>query len=193
MDKTKQKCVICDKEFTNNNRLSKADFLLRKYCSRKCSNNATAKTRLDNPETRRKLSEALKKHVRSEEHNNNISVALKISSKAKELQFKKGKDNPGYGLDQSGDKNGNWKGGTTKANQQLRNNPQYKVWRKACLERDRYKCTDCGAPGFLQVHHIKSISEYPDLVLDIENGKTVCVVCHEKIHGRFIGKFKQKQ
>jgi len=61
------------------------------------------------------------------------------------------------------------------------------------MERDHFQCTDCGAKGYLQVHHIKEVSNYPELIWELDNGKTVCVSCHEKIHGRFIGKFKQQK
>lgn len=150
----------------------------RKYCCRKCQMT---------PERRETIGISKKGKP-----NLKVSIALKNSPKAKVFQFKKGKDNPAYGRDQKGELNPNWKGGATNKNQKLRNDPQYKIWRQTCMERDHYQCTECGAKGYLQVHHIKTISESPELIWVVENGKTVCVSCHEKIHGRFIGKFKQK-
>jgi len=50
------------------------------------------------------------------------------------------------------------------------------------LERDRYKCVRCGASkqdgAKLEVDHIKSQAERPDLVLEVDNGRTLCVQCH---------------
>jgi 5-methylcytosine-specific restriction endonuclease McrA len=67
-----------------------------------------------------------------------------------------------------------------------------KEWRQAVFKRDNFTCQDCGVKGYLQAHHLVPISRDLDKAFSIENGRTVCVECHEKIHGRFIGKFKQK-
>ena len=166
----------------------------KQYCCNSCASKETVLKRLTF-ETKQKISETLKKHIRTLEHGKNISKSLKTSTKAQKLQFKKGKENPAYGKGdlQKGSLNPNWKGGRTNLNQKLRNAPQYRIWRNTCMERDCFKCTNCGAKGYLHVHHIKEISTHPELIWVVENGKTVCVPCHEKIHGRFIGKFKQKQ
>lgn len=128
---------------------------------------------------------------KSTEHRKNISEALKNSEAAKKTQFKKGKDNPAYGRNQTGPANNNWKGGVTNTNQKRRNDPRLVEWRKAVMERDNFTCQDCGAIGYLQAHHIVPFSEDFSKAFDVNNGKTVCVPCHEKIHGKFIGKFKQ--
>jgi 5-methylcytosine-specific restriction protein A len=126
---------------------------------------------------------------------NKISDALKTSDKAKQLHFKKGKDNIAYGKghEQKGKLNPNWKGGTTTKNQLLRSSDEYIKWRKVCMERDDYKCTVCSVGGYLQVHHIKELAKYPDLACDIDNGKTVCINCHNEIHGRKVGKLTKEQ
>ncbi len=161
----------CNKEFLTWNKE-------RKYCCRKCQ--MTLERR-----------ESIGKGKRGKP-NLKLSISLKNSPKAKRTQFKKGKDNPAFGKNQTGEANNNWKGGKTNSNQKLRNSPEYKIWRVTCMERDHFKCTDCEAKGYLQVHHIKPISTHPELIWVIDNCKTVCVPCHERIHGRFIGKFKQK-
>jgi len=121
-----------------------------------------------------------------------ISEALKTSDKAKEQQFKKGEDNIAYGKgdQQRGELNPNWKNGATPKNQAIRNSSSYKEWRIACMERDRYKCTECGTGGYLQVHHIQELAKHPELACDIDNGKTVCIPCHNKIHGKKVGRIK---
>lgn len=168
--KLTKKCVICNTEFTT---WPSGDY---KTCGGKCTHklqsiNATGKKK-------------------SEEHRKNISQALKNSDKAKKNWFKKGKDNPAYGRNQTGPANNNWKGGKTNTNQKRRNDPRLIEWRKKVMERDNFTCQDCGKRGYLHAHHIIPFSEDFSKAFDINNGKTLCVSCHEKVHGRFIGKFK---
>lgn len=187
----KPKCIVCQAEFENTTRVSKEKYLKRQYCSKLCANKNTAGKRFS-PEMRKKLATALTGKAKTDAHKTNLSKALKNSEKAKKTQFKKGLENPAYGRNQTGPANANWKGGITNSNQKKRNDPRMKEWRQAVFERDRFTCQDCGTKGYLQAHHVVPVSEDLNKAFDVENGKTVCVECHEKIHGRFIGKFKQK-
>jgi 5-methylcytosine-specific restriction endonuclease McrA len=91
---------------------------------------------------------------------------------------------------QKGEANPSWKGGITPERQKLRYGKKNADWRKAVLERDNYTCRSCGArsePGkfvLMHAHHIKGFAEYPELRFDIDNGMTLCVPCHFKIHKR---------
>lgn len=79
--------------------------------------------------------------------------------------------------------NSNWKGGVTEAGLLIRASRQYKEWRRQVYERDQYKCVWCGVDGDgrnLNADHIKPFSKYPELRLDINNGRTLCVDCHRK-------------
>lgn len=58
----------------------------------------------------------------------------------------------------------------------------YRRWRLAVFERDGYRCRNCGqVGGRLQADHIKPFSRFPELRLDVDNGRTLCVPCHWKI------------
>ncbi|MBA7526536.1 hypothetical protein ES705_18698 [subsurface metagenome] len=54
-------------------------------------------------------------------------------------------------------------------------------WQKAVLERDDHTCQNCGSRLHLEAHHIKPIGIYPELALEVDNGKTLCSNCHNKI------------
>jgi hypothetical protein len=64
----------------------------------------------------------------------------------------------------------------------LYNTPAYKAWREYCFNRDYFVCQMCGAQGVaLECHHIKPKRHFPELVLDNDNGITLCKHCHQKI------------
>lgn len=56
---------------------------------------------------------------------------------------------------------------------------QYLLWRREVLKRDK-KCVWCGSREQLQVDHIKPKKHYPELALDINNGRVLCFPCHKK-------------
>lgn len=61
----------------------------------------------------------------------------------------------------------------------------YNEWRYAVYERDDYICQICGARYcMIHAHHIRKQSLYPDLILDINNGITMCRKCHELTYGK---------
>lgn len=79
-----------------------------------------------------------------------------------------------------GENHHNWKGGITPVNRAIRNSPEYKLWRKAVLERDNHTCIWCFRDDLpVQADHIKPFSLFPELRFAIDNGRTLCVPCHE--------------
>lgn len=62
---------------------------------------------------------------------------------------------------------------------------EYDVFRKQILERDNYRCQECGSKYRLQVHHIKSRREHPELIMDKDNCITLCITCHSKTDNFF--------
>lgn len=63
---------------------------------------------------------------------------------------------------------------------QIRTSDVYKKWKYNILERDKYKCILCGDNKNIEVDHIKPLSLYPQLALDINNGRVLCRECHKK-------------
>jgi hypothetical protein len=85
--------------------------------------------------------------------------------------------------------NPNWKGGISPINTSIRMSMEYKLWRKSVFERDNYTCVWCGTKqgwnkitkkqNIIQADHIKPFCNYPELRFAIDNGRTLCDVCHK--------------
>lgn len=126
-------------------------------------------------ETKRRQSEKLKGRIVPEERRKQIAEALR------------------------GDKSPHWKGGVTKLQDAIRKLPIYKQWRAAVYKRDMYKCTnekcqttekniELNADHIIPFHKI--LKEYNietvenaiscNKLWDINNGRTLCVICHRK-------------
>ena len=91
------------------------------------------------------------------------------------------------GQRRTGVNNHNWKGGITPLRGKIRGSGEYKLWRKAVFERDNYICVFCGLRSgngravILNADHIKPFCDYPELRFAIDNGRTLCKECHDKI------------
>lgn len=122
--------------------------------------------RIPSPETRAKDSAALMGHTMSEK----TRLALLRAN--------------------VGEANSQWKGGVTSESELIRHSPQYVAWRTAVFERDNYTCQECGAHSgtghrlTLEAHHIKPFANYPNERFVVENGKTLCLKCHNKTKRR---------
>ena len=68
----------------------------------------------------------------------------------------------------------------TNNNYKIRHSKEYKAFRKQVLQRDNYKCIKCGETENLQIHHIKPTKDYPELIMDLDNVQTLCLLCHSK-------------
>lgn len=94
----------------------------------------------------------------------------------------------------SGSRNYRWKGGVTKINLLERSQMAARNWSKSVKIRDKYTCILCGDKNYkgrgysvrLESHHLLSWKDYPELRYNVNNGITVCYVCHKKILKKII-------
>lgn len=100
---------------------------------------------------------------------NEAEVRKKIS------ESKRGKRIPSL----QGKNHWNWRGGVDKG---IWHTYEYRVWRRSVFERDGFKCVHCGdnKGGNLEADHIKPKYLFPELVFDLDNGRTLCHNCHVK-------------
>lgn len=91
----------------------------------------------------------------------------------------------------TGSSNPNWRGGITPIHKKLRASEEYKAWRIAVFERDKYTCQICGQVGWtLHAHHISPFCADMAGRLDVANGQTLCEPCHHKTDS-FLAKAKK--
>lgn len=101
------------------------------------------------------------------------------------IKLRRGKNHPMFGVHRFGINAPNYKGDKciTPANKRLRMSSETKKWRKLVFLRDKYICNKCKkVGGNLEAHHKKSWAKYPKLRFDINNGTTLCLPCHRKMH-----------
>jgi HNH endonuclease len=113
---------------------------------------------------------------RSEEGKKNMSIAAV-------LKYQNPENRRNLSLRQMGEKSNNWKGGITPINRRLRQSVEFRLWREAVFARDNWTCQKCEKRGGkLHPHHIKAFADYPELRFAIDNGETLCVPCHYRVH-----------
>jgi len=61
----------------------------------------------------------------------------------------------------------------------------FKEWRRKVFERDNYKCVECGCTEKekLHPHHIVPWKDSQELRFEVDNGMTLCKICHGKKEG----------
>jgi len=80
-----------------------------------------------------------------------------------------------------GSRNPQWRGGVSSERILLSNSPEYKQWRKNVFIRDNYICVKCGDRGKeLNADHIIPWWMDTQKRLNIDNGQTLCVLCHRE-------------
>ncbi len=116
-----------------------------------------------------------------------IDCGIKISRQSKRCMKCKSK----------GSNNSNWKEGASSLKKRIISSFEYRQWRSDVFKRDNYTCLECGIRGvYLHAHHIirfsSIIEKYGINTLnqamdcselwDINNGTTLCMLCHNNLH-----------
>lgn len=171
-----KKCIRCEKLFG----LDKpwANVKDRKWCSRKCYKADLGKNRIT---TKKYLSKCVgcgkDKLVDYKTYwSNKKNKRIKCFECSR---FYKGQTNSG------GFKKGvvPWNKGKGNATfwARIKCSKEWKAMRKMVFERDNYTCQECGVRGKeLHPDHIKPKSQFPELVFEISNVRTLCKPCHKK-------------
>lgn len=53
--------------------------------------------------------------------------------------------------------------------------------RRRCLDRDDWRCTACGSPANLEMHHLRPLADGGD-PLSLDNVRMLCAGCHVETH-----------
>lgn len=186
-------CLICHTTYRRHNKFSKKQWQDSRFCSRQCFSKST-KTRIrriclncnnqfswkDSPS---RIKSLRGKYCSLQCYFNNKKGQKSNSS----TKFIKGD------LRITGKNNFNWKGGVISINEKIRKSFEYEEWRKAVIERDFYTCQHCKKAGnYLEVDHIKPFSLFPELRLEISNGRTLCHSCHMKTYS-YMNKYMKRE
>lgn len=180
-----KKCPVCKKEFFCKQGEGIGRWNKKKYCSRECNWKSKYNGRNINCLTCNKEfyvnKKAPDKYCSKKCADASLIGKIPVSawgngrSVSTKTQFKKGD------LRITGANNPFWKGGIYTIHLKLRRTLEYIKWRKDVKERDNYTCQICGQKGgYLHSDHIKPFALFPDLRTDINNGRTLCVPCHQK-------------
>ena len=73
-----------------------------------------------------------------------------------------------------------------KANKRIRQSDEHKAWSNAVRGRDGFTCQRCGkqpkSRKSIHAHHIVPFAKAAELRFDVDNGVTLCKVCHRWVH-----------
>ena len=97
-------------------------------------------------------------------------------------------------ISMSGKNNHNYRHGKCKDSKIHYNDLRYKLWRESVYERDNYICQNCfNRGGYIEAHHIKGWTHFPELRYELDNGLTLCKKCHkltDNYRGKGIKKYR---
>jgi hypothetical protein len=202
-------CLTCNKVFSSRNYPGKNTHA--KYCSMKCyyadykspkfegncktcNNHFVSKYHLSYVKSHPEKSPRFcsQKCMQAWRHVPKVEIACKVCGTKKfinnsDLKYNRGQfcSKKCLGIYRSGERNHNWNNGSTIKNDKLRKSPEYIAWRTTVFIRDGKKCVKCDSKKDIEADHIKPRTFYPELTLDINNGRTLCHECHAKTPNYF--------
>jgi len=77
------------------------------------------------------------------------------------------------------------------ADQQWRRSGEYRRWRINVIRRDS-RCVCCNSIHERQAHHLEDASHNPDLRYTVDNGVTLCRLCHTALHTMYKKSYRMK-
>lgn len=77
----------------------------------------------------------------------------------------------------SGEQHWNWN-----PDAEERDSAEYDKWVQIIWARDNFTCQKCKARKQLNAHHIRNYASYAEGRFDVDNGITLCELCHERFH-----------
>ena len=150
-------------------------------------------------ETKKRMSLQRKGKKKPESFRKFMSEFWKKNNPSKKGQRQTEEHKIKRGIAIRGEKNGMWKGGITSLIRQIRFSYKMRQWRSDIFERDDYTCQNCGKRGGnLEAHHIQRLIDivnknkiktyeealFCEEIWNINNGQTLCYICHNKTKGR---------
>ena len=87
-----------------------------------------------------------------------------------------------------GENNPNYDPSISQEDREIRRNfDGYAYWRREVYKIDSYTCQCCGDDkgSNLVAHHILNYSQHKELRTDINNGITLCKICHKEFHDTY--------
>ncbi len=186
-------CITCGTQFTKKVNVSRKNWEITYYCSRKCIN---VGRKPHNAYLKPFTCQGCKKLFQPKDKFKKFcSKACSGTMFRKGQKFWLGKKRPNVSGDKCsskrpevrekirqallGEKSHFWRGGKSTEAHKIRQSGAYRNWRTAVFQRDDYTCQFCKKRGGkLQADHIKPFAYFPELRLDINNGRTLCVACH---------------
>ena len=179
-------CEYCGREFEKTETRSRKSWKTARFCSISCASKYSDYKNLKHTE------EWKKKHSKRMTGERNPFYGKKHSEEFKDRQRQRG-------LKRIGAKSTRWQGGITALRKVIKQCFKYRQWRNDVFTRDNWTCQDCGKKAKrIEAHHLKEFAkilrDYKvktiedaydcEKLWDINNGRTLCLDCHELLHIR---------
>jgi hypothetical protein len=162
-------CEICKREFEKPYKYSRSQWENTKLCSTVCR----AKSQIGTRRTERQKERISVAHLGQRAWNKGI-FGLKYPPRSPETCKRMSEA-------KKGEKSHFWRGGVTPINRKIRSSAEYRKWRASVLKRDNYSCVECGGTNVpLHADHIKPFAYFVELRFELDNGRALCVPCHQK-------------
>lgn len=178
-------CQKCNKEFSKKVTCSKKEWINCKFCSHSCANSVNMKGK---QHTLGKI--PWNKGIKTDYKKVNLYSCFCLQCKAIYQVEKHRLTRTKFCSTLCRTNYSNH--GKTPENKRIRESKAYKAWRTLVFERDNYTCQECRVVGgYLHADHIKPFAYFPELRLDIDNGRTLCVPCHRKTPTYGVGAWRK--